>query len=119
MARDVAQGSARLIDTIERLVTAMVRLGSDLDDLDAKVFDGAAVLPMHSVDNNIGGKNVDVAIERLSAVGIPVIARRTGGKNGMTIRLLTESGDALVRRIASSVAWQADPLPPTHDSNRG
>jgi hypothetical protein len=40
------------------------------------------------------------------------VARRTGGKNGMLIRLFTGTGDVLVRRVASStVEWPADELP--------
>ena len=52
----------------------------------------------------VGAKNVTAALKCLRALDIEVVARRTGGKNGMLIRLFTATGDVLVRRIASSTS---------------
>jgi chemotaxis protein CheD len=86
---------------IARLVEEMRQLGCDLGSMRAKVFGGAAVLPFASGGDPVGEQNVRVAIERLREHGIPVVAQRTGGRTGLLIRLFTESGDVLVRRVAA------------------
>jgi chemotaxis protein CheD len=86
---------------IARLVEEMRQLGCNLSSMRAKIFGGAAVLPFASGGDPVGEQNVRVAIERLREHGIPVVAQRTGGRTGLLIRLFTESGDVLVRRVAA------------------
>ena len=86
---------------IAHLVDEMQQLGCSLGSVRAKIFGGAAVLPFASGGDPVGEQNVRVAIERLRAHGIPVVAQRTGGRSGLLIRLFTESGDVLVRRVAA------------------
>lgn len=93
---------------IDGLVEEMLRLGCAMADLEAKIFGGAAVLATATPDNNIGTQNVDIAVERLQGFGIPIVARRTGGRSGMSLRLLTRSGDVLVRRVGSPAAREAN-----------
>jgi len=94
--------SARFGDiAIAHLVEEMRQLGCDLGSMRAKVFGGAAVLPFASGGDPVGEQNVRVAMERLREHGIPVVAQRTGGRTGLLIRLFTESGDVLVRRVAA------------------
>ena len=114
------QSSLRYGDfAIDELIGTMLRLKCRMDTIEAKVFGGAAVLPMNSPENNVGTRNVEIAISRLRAHGIPIVARRTGGKRGLSVRLFTASGDVLVRRIASSVVRQGNEVLPVHDTNRG
>lgn len=103
------QASLRYGDVaIDGLIEAMLRCGCALANLEAKVFGGAAVLPTNTSYNNIGTQNVEIAVERLAALAIPIVGRRTGGKSGMAIRLFTESGEVHVRRIGWSAARQAN-----------
>jgi chemotaxis protein CheD len=88
---------------IDRLVDALIDLGAKQAALVAKIFGGAAVLHTNAPDLNVGVQNIDMAVERLQAHGIPIVARRTGGTNGVAIRLFTKSGRVLVRQIASSM----------------
>ncbi|MEJ2228074.1 MAG: chemotaxis protein CheD [Alphaproteobacteria bacterium] len=90
---------------IARLVAAMLELGADFETISAKIFGGAAVLPQ-SIEAAAGGKhvgthNVDFAMARLVELGIPIIARRTGGNVGMNVQLFTETGEVRVRTIRS------------------
>jgi chemotaxis protein CheD len=97
---------------IAMLLEEMLRLGARPEHIEAKVFGGAAVLPVSNSEDAVGAKNVTVALKCLRALDIEVVARRTGGKNGMLIRLFTATGDVLVRRVASStVDWPASELP--------
>jgi chemotaxis protein CheD len=87
---------------IERLADKMLRLGCDLSDLRAKLFGGAAVLPFAPGEDSVGTKNVKIAQEWLREHRIPIIAQRTGGKNGLLIRLFTATGRVLVRKVVST-----------------
>jgi len=89
---------------ITTLVEQMLRLGCHVASLRAKLFGGAAVLPFTAGGDPVGAQNVRVAIEKLRDYGIPVIARHTGGRSGLLIRLFTESGDVMVRRVAAGAS---------------
>jgi chemotaxis protein CheD len=84
---------------IDQLVASMAALGCDRENVEAKVFGGAEVLSLGGSENNVGSKNVDMAVTRLERHRIPVTARRTGGEDGLLIRLTTQTGEVLVRRI--------------------
>ena len=56
---------------------------------------------LSGVIQNEGPQRAHFLLEQLLEHGIPVIARRTGGRSGLLIRLFTESGDVLVRRVAA------------------
>ena len=88
---------------LERLRQRMHDLGCDVSDLRAKVFGGANVLPFGATRDTVGAKNVRIAIGWLHDHSIPIMARRTGGMNGLLIRLYTESGGVLVRKIGPRV----------------
>lgn len=94
--------------SINRLMDAMLRLGSCREELEAKIFGGAAVLPVNAPENNVGTKNVELALERMQSLAIPVVARRTGGQYGISLRLFTETGAVLVRSIAPSMMPHID-----------
>lgn len=87
---------------IERLLGGMLRLGCRPETMRAKVFGGAAVLAFGANGDTVGSQNVRIALQLLQAQGIPVIARRTGGRFGLMIRLHTDTGDVLVRRLAAN-----------------
>jgi len=94
---------------ITTLVEQMLRLGCRVASLRAKLFGGAAVLPFAAGGDPVGAQNVRVAIEHLRNHGIPVVARHTGGRSGLLIRLFTESGDVMVRRVATGASEPVGP----------
>jgi chemotaxis protein CheD len=104
---------------IEQLGEGMNRLGSRIENLRAKVFGGATVLPFGVAADTVGSKNVRVALEWLRHNSIPVVARRTGGKNGLLIRLYTKTGRVMVRKIPPGIASSIDGHVPSHDSRNG
>jgi len=81
-----------------RLFERMGALGSRVDDLRAKVFGGAAVLPFGE-EQTVGERNLQVALEGLRQRGIPVVAQRTGGESGLFLRFHTASGEVMVRAL--------------------
>jgi chemotaxis protein CheD len=110
-AKSLRYGDAAL----ERLWERMSGFGCTAKDVDAKVFGGAAVLPFGDAEDTVGAKNVRIALAWLRQHDIRVVARRTGGKNGMLIRMDTATGRVLVRRIASGAGLDIGEAP-IHDS---
>ncbi len=92
---------------VPRLVDDLRALGSRSADLRAKLFGGAAVLNGVSERESVGEQNVRIALSVLRDLGIPVVARSTGGQQGMSIRFDTWSGGVLARRLASTLSAAA------------
>jgi chemotaxis protein CheD len=88
---------------IDDLIVGMKALGCRDGDLVAKVFGGAAVLPVYSSNRTVGMQNLQLALKRLNDHGIPVIGRRTGGAQGLLIRFATDLGEVTVRKVDASV----------------
>jgi chemotaxis protein CheD len=98
--------SSRYGDTaMLELLEGMQALGAHLRSLEAKVFGGAAVLPVGG-EGTVGTANVAFALGELARRGIPVAGRRTGGQRGRLLMFNTESGEAFVRWLAAH-----EPLP--------
>jgi len=87
------------------LLDGVVSLGAHLRSLEAKIFGGAAVLPVGG-PGSVGAANVAFALGELSRRGIPVAGRRTGGERGRLLMFNTETGEAFVRWLA-----EHEPLP--------
>jgi chemotaxis protein CheD len=85
----------------ERLIQGMLQLGCEASDLRAKVFGGAAVLPVGEAEACVGEQNVAAAFEHLAQRGIPVVTHRTGGRSGLVVRLHTHSGDVELRPVGA------------------
>lgn len=85
---------------IDRLYEAMRRHGCRTEDIIAKVFGGANVLPYGENRDTVGDRNIRVAIERLRHHGIHIAARRTGGESGLLVKYDTHTGVAWVRPIS-------------------
>ena len=85
---------------IDELEAGLLRLGSRLADLQAKVFGGAAVLPFAG-SQTVGHNNVQLALERLRRDNIRIAAQRTGGTLGQQVRFHTRTGEAFVRYIVA------------------
>jgi len=67
--------------------------------LNAKLFGGAAVLA-GAKGPTVGDSNTQLALSVLETARIPVVARRTGGVDGMVLLFYSATGDAGVRIIA-------------------
>ncbi len=97
------QCGARFGDVaIDQLLNGMTQLGCRVGNLRAKVYGGAEVLPFGADGVTVGNQNVRVALEMMQRHGVPIVTRSTGGQTGVMIRLVTETGDVLVRRLAAA-----------------
>lgn len=80
---------------IDKLVEKMLYLGSDIKNLQAKVFGGGELFETCNVSssNFIGERNIRVARLMLEEKGIPIVASSTGGKRGRKIIFFTDTGE--------------------------
>jgi len=99
------QSDARYGDiAIETLMGSLSGLGGEPRHWRAKVFGGAAVLPLDGRDDTVGRRNVALALDTLRRHRVPVLARSTGGRHGRMIRLHTETGAVDLRRFGFEAA---------------
>lgn len=86
---------------IDELIAGLLHNGCRVSDLQAKIFGGAAVLPVGG-GQSVGTSNVLLALQRLSCERIPVTGRRTGGTLGQQIRFYTRTGEVFCRYLSGS-----------------
>lgn len=85
---------------IERLINALLALGSRKPRLEAKIFGGASVIPGRwETGGQLGSKNVTVAREVLQVEGTPIVAEDVGGTRARKLVFQTDTGIAWVKHI--------------------
>lgn len=85
---------------VRRLIKDLLALGCAKRNLQAKVFGGACVLgAFRDGANQLGMKNVQMALRLLANEGIPVVAEDVGGQRGRKVIFQTHDGTAWVRRL--------------------
>jgi chemotaxis protein CheD len=85
---------------VQRLIGAMLALGSQRVQLQAKVFGGAHVLrPGPDRAGDLGAQNAALALELLAAERIPVVAQDLGGERSRKLIFRTDDGSAFIRRL--------------------
>ena len=68
----------------------------------AKIFGGACVMEAFRIGGrDLGGQNVEVARQLLSAARIAVVAEDVGGNHGRKLIFRTDTGEAIVKRVTS------------------
>jgi chemotaxis protein CheD len=82
----------------EKLLQDVIRIGSTKHDLVAKVFGGAN---QNGSYNDIGLRNVQIALEFLDTVGIPVVAKNVSGEIGRKIIFDTWTGEVRMKFVQS------------------
>ena len=70
---------------IDKLVSKMIENGSLIENIQAKIFGGGNIIESASGLYNIGERNIEMAISRLSEIKITITNSSTGGKLGRKI----------------------------------
>ena len=80
--------------------------GSSARDLEAAIFGGACMFEVFRSEDgsgdHIGLRNVDMAFQTFSRLGIAIAARDTGGINGRKIKMQSDTGSVNVSLIRNS-----------------
>jgi chemotaxis protein CheD len=83
----------------EKLLEKMYSMGSQKKNIIAKVFGGGEVIETTINSFNIGERNIKIAIETLTELKIPIVAKSVGGKQGRKIEFNTSTGEVKHRFI--------------------
>lgn len=83
--------------SIPRLIDSMVNVGCNVKNMEAKIFGGANVIDVSSVDMMIGRKNILIAKELLREYGIPIVAQDVGGEKGRRIMMRSDTGKIFLK----------------------
>jgi chemotaxis protein CheD len=81
----------------------MYLMGSVKSNIKAKVFGGGEVIETTIKQFNVGERNIQIAIEVLEELKIPIIAKSLGGKLGRKIEFNTSTGEVKHRFIEKTV----------------
>lgn len=80
--------------------------GSKPRDLEARVFGGACMFQAFRAedgsDDHIGSRNINMALQTFSQLGIVIAAKDTGGENGRKIKMQSHTGSVAVSLIRNS-----------------
>jgi len=76
---------------IERLISKMMKLGCNRQNIKAKIFGGASVISVNNDLYNIGQRNIQLAEDILEKEGIKIIASSVGGFQGRKILMDTSN----------------------------
>ncbi len=79
---------------IDKLVERMLYHGSDIKNIQAKIFGGGELLESATGNSNmIGERNIRVARLMLEEKKIPIVASSTGGRRGRKIIFFNDTGE--------------------------
>jgi chemotaxis protein CheD len=93
------------INAMELLINGMFKLGAKRENIRAKAFGGASMLPSTNRSDNflcVGEVNCRFIVEFLKNDGIPLITSDLGGERGRVIRFSSDDYSVLRRKIAKS-----------------
>jgi chemotaxis protein CheD len=85
--------------SIRMLLDTLISHHSYPVDLEAKIFGGCNSLYRNNDLYKIGERNIAIAFEMMTGVGIPVIAHHTGGALGRKIVFNTSNGKVRMRLL--------------------
>ncbi len=91
------------IDATELLIDKMIKLGANRNNLTAKIFGGAHVLPAASEMTGVGKKISASVVDCLHNAGIRIIEQDLGGCKARKIYLHTDTGEVLLKRMDSTL----------------
>lgn len=91
---------------LDMLVKQFQIHGSKLSDLEAKIFGGACMFeafrPEKGGEDHIGMRNIQMALQTFSRLGILISVKDTGGENGRKIKMQSDTGSVAVSVIRNS-----------------
>ena len=83
--------------SIRYLLKRFLQLGIKQNEIDVKIFGGAAVLPYSEKLKPIGEQNIEAALRMIEELSLNLVSQNTGGKRGRTLYFNTETGIVFVR----------------------
>jgi chemotaxis protein CheD len=90
---DAGGATGTFVDEVtETMTRELISEGASYGDLRAALVGGATIFELPGIDTKVGSRTVEMARERLSELGIPVVAEAVGGTVGRTASFDTATG---------------------------
>jgi len=86
-------------ESIARLVSAVVRIGGDMNRMKVKLFGGGRVIKGFSENLDVGRENIAVARKLLGEYGIPIVKEFSGHDYGIKVLFHTATGRAFIKKL--------------------
>ena len=85
---------------IDQLLSKLLKMGAQRQNLQAKLFGGACIFAgFRKIEDQLGTKNVEIAVQMLAEAAIPVITHDVGGAKGRKLIFNTDCGDAWIKLL--------------------
>jgi chemotaxis protein CheD len=88
---------------IEKLIDKMISMGSNKNNLKAKIFGGGEVIETQIVQFHIGQRNIEIAKQLLDEKKIPIISSSVGGKLGRKIEFVTNTAEVRQKYVQKTM----------------
>jgi len=85
---------------IPRTIETLVNTGSDINNLEAKIFGGASMHNMSSENMMIGKRNIMIAKDILRKYNLPIKGEDVGGTRGRKIMMRSDTGKVMMRYVS-------------------
>jgi len=85
---------------IPRTIETLVNTGSDINNLEAKIFGGASMHNMSSENMMIGKRNIMIAKDILRKYNLPIRGEDVGGTRGRKIMMRSDIGKVMMRYVS-------------------
>jgi chemotaxis protein CheD len=85
--------------SIDNMVTEIINIGAELNNLQAQVFGGGSVITALDDIFNIGTENVWIAQEKMHEYGIPIVGEHIRAKSGIRVIFKTYTGEVVTRPL--------------------
>lgn len=99
---DHAGEANRGLTSIKLLIRSMLNRRANLENLEAKIFGGCNSLYRTNDQFEVGKRNIEVAVELLREVNIPIVARHVGGHQGRKIYFDTGTGKVKMKLLSQN-----------------
>ena len=85
---------------IDQLIGRLLAMGGIRSNLKAKIFGGSCIFAgFKKLEEQLGTKNVEVALRILENERIPIVTHDVGGPQGRKLIFNTDSGDAWIKLL--------------------
>lgn len=82
--------------SIDLLVTAMLRAGAVIEDMQAQIYGGGSVIERLDEIFNIGMENIYLARQKMQDYGIPIVCEHIRAGHGIRVVFKTRTGEVTV-----------------------
>lgn len=95
---DAGGATGTFVDEVtETMTRELIAEGASYTDLRAALIGGATIFDLPGIDTGVGRRTVETARERLSELGIAIVAEAVGGTVGRTASFDTATGVVTVQ----------------------